>query len=304
MPRTARIKNNNCIFHIMVRSISEISLYREDEDKDKYLSLIKKYKNIFGFKLYGYCLMDNHGHLIIDVNGADISKIMHCINQCYAQYFNKKYKRRGHVFQDRFRSKIVKDNRYLITLSAYIHNNPLDIKEYGKCPENYKYSTLGIYLGIKSDIFGIVEEDFIMQMFDENVKKAREKYIKLVYKCDEKFIKSDIEFKNEKSEYRSERVVLVRDHSPEKVIDFVTEYTGIEKRKVHFKNLREATESRALCVLLMRYYCNYTYKDICKVIGNVTLSTVSKLCSIAIGTIYGSKKYSNMIDNFLESQGA
>ncbi|KAJ51961.1 REP element-mobilizing transposase RayT [Clostridium tetanomorphum] len=302
MPRCARVKNNNSIFHIMIRSISEISLYKEDEDKNKYLSLIKKYKNVFGFKLYGYCLMNNHGHLIIDVNGSDISKIMHCINQCYAQYFNKKYKRRGHVFQDRFKSKIVNNNKYLVTLSAYIHNNPIDIKKYEKCPENYKYSTLGIYLGIRSDKLRIVEEDFIMQLFGSNVVKAREMYVKLVYTCNDKYIKENIRFKNEKSEYRSERVISVKNYNPEDIIDFVIKYTGIEKRKIYFKNLREATESRALCVLLMRHFCNFYYKDICKTIGNITLSRISKLCSIGINTICSKRKYNNIIEDFLSSQ--
>ncbi|PRR78532.1 Transposase IS200 like protein [Clostridium liquoris] len=304
MPRAARIKNSDSIFHIMIRSISEISLYKEDEDKDKYLKLIKKYQGVFGFKVYGYCLMTNHGHLIIDVNGSDISKIMHGINQCYAQYFNKKYERCGHVFQDRFKSKVVYNNKYLITLSAYIHNNPLDIEEYKQCVENYKYSTLGIYLGIRNDNLEIVDDDFVMQLLNENVENARERYIKLVYKCDDKAIKADTEFTNEKSEYRSERSILIRDHDPDKIIDFVIKYTGIEKRKVHFKNNRMATESKALCVLLMRYFCNFTYKDICKVIGNLTLSRVSKLCAIGVEIIYNDEKYCNIIEDFLKSSVA
>ncbi|WDC83583.1 transposase [Caloramator sp. mosi_1] len=58
--------------------------------------------------------MDNHAHFIIDANGADISKIMHFINYKYAMWFNKRYSRHGHLFQDRFKSKIVKDERYLL----------------------------------------------------------------------------------------------------------------------------------------------------------------------------------------------
>ena len=60
--------------------------------------------------------MDNHAHLLIDANGADISKVMHGINFSYAMYFNKKYEREGHLFKDRFKSKIVDDDRYLKTV--------------------------------------------------------------------------------------------------------------------------------------------------------------------------------------------
>lgn len=65
------------------------------------------YQENYGFKVYGFCLMDNHAHFIIDVNGADISNIMHSINFKYAQVYNRKHKRHGHLFQDRFKSKIV-----------------------------------------------------------------------------------------------------------------------------------------------------------------------------------------------------
>lgn len=62
MPRMARIKNDFGIYHIMVRSISEINLFNSDKDKDKYLSIISKYQKIFKFKIYAFCLMTNHGH--------------------------------------------------------------------------------------------------------------------------------------------------------------------------------------------------------------------------------------------------
>ena len=304
MPRCARIKPENAIFHIMIKSISEVPFFKNNSDKNMYIDFMKHYKKIYNFKIYAYCFMSNHAHFIIDANGADISKVMHSINFRFAINFNKKYDRQGHLFQDRFKSKIVKNEKYFICLSAYIHNNPLDIEEYKQCVENYKYSTLGIYLGIRNDNLEIVDDDFVMQLLNENVENARERYIKLVYKCDDKAIKADTEFTNEKSEYRSERSILIRDHDPDKIIDFVIKYTGIEKRKVHFKNNRMATESKALCVLLMRYFCNFTYKDICKVIGNLTLSRVSKLCAIGVEIIYNDEKYCNIIEDFLKSSVA
>jgi putative transposase len=93
MARKARVKTNESIFHIVCKSISEVNLFKNDDDKEKYLSLVKKYKKLYKVKIYGYCLMNNHTHLLIDANGADISKVMHGVNLCYAMYFNKKYKR-------------------------------------------------------------------------------------------------------------------------------------------------------------------------------------------------------------------
>lgn len=139
MPRSARIKYSDSIFHIMVRSIPEVPLFKEVSDKELYFYLIQKYQKQYNFKVYGYCLMGNHGHLIIDANGADISKIMHGINFSYAQKFNGIHKRRGHLFQDRFKSKIIKDDKYIITLSTYIHNNPKDIAGYEKYPVKFNF---------------------------------------------------------------------------------------------------------------------------------------------------------------------
>lgn len=76
MPRMARLKGCDCSYHIMVRSISEVPLFKENSDKDRYLKTLKKYQDVFKFKLYGYCLMNNNAHFIIYANGADISKIM------------------------------------------------------------------------------------------------------------------------------------------------------------------------------------------------------------------------------------
>jgi len=288
----------------MGRSISDIPLFRDDKDKDKYLFYVKKYQKKFDFKVYAYCLMSTHAHLLIDANGADISKFMHGINQSYAQYFNNKYDRHGHVFQDRFKSKVVDSDDYLFTVSAYIHNNPTDIEGYENCPEEYKYSSFSVYLGLKEDVYGIVDEEFIMGLFNENVKKAREKYYKFVMKCDDEYMKMQHEFKDEKGQYRSERTVLVRDFKAEDVMDFIEKYTNVDEKMLKWKYKREAKESRALCVFLIRYYCDFTYKEICALIGRLTLSRVSELSNIGLELIENNKRYKNIMEDFLKEKAA
>jgi len=304
MCRTFRIKDDDFIYHVMGRSISDIPLFRDDKDKDKYLFYVKKYKEKFDFKLYAYCLMSTHAHLLVDANGADISKFMHGINQSYAQYFNNKYNRHGHVFQDRFKSKVVDNDDYLFTVSAYIHNNPTDIEGYENCPEDYQYSTFSVYLGLKKDVYGIVDEEFIMGFFNENAKKAREKYYKFVMKCDDEYMKMQHEFKDEKGQYRSERTVLVRDFKAEDVMDFVEKYTDVDEKMLKWKYKREAKESRALCVFLIRYYCDFTYKQICSLIGRLTLSRVSELSNIGLELIENNKRYMNIMEDFLKEKAA
>ncbi len=89
MARIRRYKREDGIYHIIVRSISEIQVFKNDMDKNIYLSQMKHYKEIYDFKVYAYCIMSNHAHFIIDSNGADISKIMHGLNLKYARHIIK-----------------------------------------------------------------------------------------------------------------------------------------------------------------------------------------------------------------------
>lgn len=304
MPRHNRIKHFDFIYHVMVRSISDTPLFKDDDDKDKYLLYIQKYQKELGFKVYGYCLMTTHAHFIIDANGSDISKVMHCINQSYAQYFNIRHKRRGHLFQDRFKSEVVDSDNYLFTLSAYIHNNPTDIAGYEACPEKFKYSTLGMYLGLEEDLFGIVDEEFVMGFFSKNVKMAREKYYGFVMACNDKSKKEHYEFEDELSEYRSERTVLERDFKPQEVMMFVESYMDVDERMLKWKYKRDAMECRAICVFLVRYYCDFTYKQICSLIGRLTLSRVSELSKIGFELIRGDGRYQNVMEDFVSYKAA
>ncbi|WP_095177644.1 transposase [Clostridium cochlearium] len=299
LPRVRRQKSEDAIYHVMVRSITEVPLFKKHEDKIRYLNKMREYQKQYGFKVYAYCLMTNHGHFIIDSNGADISKIMQGQNLSYAINFNKINKRRGPLFQDRFKSKIVDTQRYLITLSAYIHNNVLDIKGYEKCPEKYKYSSLKVYLGLEKDDTGLLDEAFIMQYFSNNVKEARENYAKLVYICDDEKIKKELEFQDEKTEYRSERKIIVRNFEPDEILKFIEKETGIKQVMYHIQKTQNSKIVKALACLFMRSFCNYRCKDICKVLGNITQSSISRLCSIGVELISTEDKYKDLMNKFI-----
>ena len=295
MPRKAREKSHESIYHIMCRSISEIKLLKDEEDKLKYIELIKKYKNLHKFNIYSYCFMDNHLHLIIDSNGADISEIMHGINFSYAGYFNKKYKRHGHLFQDRFKSKIIATDGYLMAASAYIHNNPTDIEGYGSCPEEYIYSSLAVYLGLRSDPFELVESTFVLSMFGSNLKQARERYYELVFKCNSKE-KQDIEFENEGTLYASQHIILARNLEADQVMEYVARSTNTPKAMFYTKYSKKITKVRALLVILLKNSCNFNSARICSYLGNITQANVSRLSGIGLKLIETNESCSQIFE--------
>ena len=103
-------------------------IFLGDDDSLEFLRLLRKAKGRFGFKLYAYCLMPNHFHLLLRQQIASISKIMQWLLTCYAKTFNRRRNRHGHLFQGRFLSPVCKDDRYFLGLLRYIHLNPVRSK--------------------------------------------------------------------------------------------------------------------------------------------------------------------------------
>lgn len=300
MPRTARIKDNNGIYHIMIRSISEVQLFKCNADRDKFLELLAKYQKLYLFKIYGFCLLGSHAHFIIASNGADISKFMKSINQSYAFYYNKKYNRHGHLFQDRFKSKLVPSYSYLLTLSAYIHNNAKDIPNYSKRIEKYAYSSLKTYLNVSNNPLGLVDVSYILNLFDDNFNEAKHNYFELLkhYLENKKGTLSDnLDFKNEHTKYISGKNMITRNYSPEDIISFINQYTN--GLNIHLKYYHANTERRAITVFLLKAFCDYSNIDIANYIGNITTSQISKLCSKALIIIQNNPTYHGIIDDFI-----
>lgn len=125
MPRQARMKSKTGIYHVIVRGISQQNIFHDEEDFMKYLEMLERVKKKSGFKLYGYCLMGNHVHLLIHESQDELSVVMKGLGISYAWWYNWKYKRTGHVFQDRYKSECVEDDTYLLTVIRYIHQNPV-----------------------------------------------------------------------------------------------------------------------------------------------------------------------------------
>jgi REP element-mobilizing transposase RayT len=301
MPRAARKRLEDGVYHVIVRSISDVKLFHSNSDKDQYLKLIKKYQELFLFRVYSYCIMDNHAHFIIDCSGADISKFMKLINQCYAMYFNKKYDRHGHVFQDRFKSILVDCDQYLVTLSAYIHNNVKDIWKYKDRRDAYKYSSLGILLGLFSDDFGILDTEVILKHFSEDIIRTRMLYKNFVLTSKDLDLEDELALRRERSDYRSEKKIIIRNFKPEDIVRFVEEYTG-EVFNIHIKYNHRNSRIKAVCVTIMRSLCNFTFKQICEVLGNVTLSSISVLCEKGLGLITKEDKYKGIIRELIMKQ--
>ena len=305
MPRKSREKYPEAIFHIMCRSISEFLLFRNNDDKDYYLGLLKRYTDKYKCSIYAYCLMDNHLHLHLDPKGFDVSRFMHCTNTAYVRYYNKKYNRHGHVFQDRFESRILDTDEYNLAVSAYIHNNAQDIEGFSGKEEDYQYSSYGIYLGKRKDFYKLIDMSFIMALFNvKDSKKFAIKYLEFVsYQRDigslkelKKKLSSAVE-----NEYISGRKVIIRDLSPSKVISFISGKLLIaEKSGIVTKATRNLIEYRSFCAYVLRVLSGLSHKEICSSMHNITVSGCARLCSRGYMLLNaGNSIYSSLFDELV-----
>ncbi len=145
MVRSARVKSESNIYHIMIRGINRQLIAVDEEDNQKMKEILEQCKEICGYELYGYCFLGNHIHLLMKEGKESLEQIFKRIGSRYVYYFNQKYKRIGHLFQDRFKSEPIDDEGYLITVLSYIHNNPVKAG-LSKTAAEYKWSSYEEYL--------------------------------------------------------------------------------------------------------------------------------------------------------------
>lgn len=171
MPRNLRTISETQVYHVMVRGVNKQDIFVDNDDRLMLISLLKKTKKKYNFNIYSYVLMDNHIHLEFKDDENCISKIIHNLTTSYAIYFNKKYDRVGHLFQDRFKSKPVENDEYLINLVRYIHQNPEKARI--ELTQKYRWSSYFDYINQKSDL---VDINFILNILNKNRNEALKKF--------------------------------------------------------------------------------------------------------------------------------
>ncbi|WP_234031467.1 transposase [Lentibacillus cibarius] len=123
--RKPRKKSRTGIYHIMLRGVNRQVIFEDEADKHRLLETIKRFKEKSHFKIYSYCLMDNHIHLLMKETEEPVSMIIQRISSSYVHWYNNKYDRTGHLFQERFKSECVETVSYFLTVLRYIHQNPI-----------------------------------------------------------------------------------------------------------------------------------------------------------------------------------
>jgi putative transposase len=145
MPRHAREKSQTGLYHVMLRGIDKRDIFLTQNDYKKFMHYIELAKVKSNISLLAYCLMTNHVHMLLKEGKEEIGNSIRRIAVGYAQYHNCNHGRIGHLFQNRYKSEPVNDDKYLLAVSRYIHQNPLKAGIV-KNITDYKWSSYNDYL--------------------------------------------------------------------------------------------------------------------------------------------------------------
>lgn len=177
MAKRARAELEGGLYHVITRGNNRRRMFDSCTDYQKFLSQLATQKSKLPFFLYAYCLMTNHVHLLVERQASAVGRIMHRLLTGYAQYYNRRYRRVGHLLQGRYKAILCQTDRYLSELVRYIHLNPVRAGMV-KQPEDYEYSSHLAYLGMEPP--GIVDVDPVLRRFGARKKIARETYREFV----------------------------------------------------------------------------------------------------------------------------
>ncbi|BBM82862.1 transposase [Candidatus Uabimicrobium amorphum] len=176
--RPTRISMINGLFHVTTRCDNKNFYFREDEDFTEYLKIVERARKKYGFKLHAYCLTSNHVHLLLSTPVEDnLSKLMQYINGMYARIYNRRHKRTGHFWGERFYSTIVESENQLLSTIFYIELN-MTRNGVTKHPKEWKWSSYNQHTKGK----GPIEIDFheIYMALGNTDKERRNKYITMM----------------------------------------------------------------------------------------------------------------------------
>ena len=146
MPKQPRELSESGYYHVVTRGVGGMIIFEDDEDREQYLGLLKKYRDQLDCRVIAWVLMDNHVHMVLDFGeGNTPTGLMRRLDIPYAAYYRSKTGHRGHLFQDDYWSKPIKTEAQLVATVDYVHRNPE--RAHISSAESYLWSSAREYLG-------------------------------------------------------------------------------------------------------------------------------------------------------------
>jgi len=164
MPRKKRIEIPG-FHHVYNKSIDTMSVLENDDDKEEFIEILQEVAIQYNLTVHSFCITNTNYHLLVENSMPNLSLAMRQLNSIYAMYFNKKYTRQGHVWQDRFKSWYISNLKYLQTIYKYIESNPI-LEDLAYSIGEYKYSSS--FMILNNSILDCAKKSFILNRFTKD----------------------------------------------------------------------------------------------------------------------------------------
>jgi len=175
---TRKLNTPNLVSHITQRAAGREPLFIEDGDYLLMLALLKEIAGKYSLKVFSFCLMPNHVHLLLSPKEANLYDAMRDLFSRYAVGFNRKYERKGHLFSGPYRQSVCLDDRYLLAASLYIHLNPLKAAIKND-PRHYRWSSVRLFCEDRAPK-SFVSPDLILGLLSKNKRESKSEYQRLL----------------------------------------------------------------------------------------------------------------------------
>ena len=182
MPRKSRIDAAGSLNHIIARGIDRSKIFEDPADKRNFLDRLANILEDTETRCYAWALIPNHFHLLLRTGNTPIATVMRRLLTGHALWFNRRHRRSGHLFQNRYKSVLCQENTYLLELVRYIHLNPLRARLVPNLSklDRYSFSGHSVVMGRHSNNWQ--DADTVLRLFGENVAAARRQYRAFVEK--------------------------------------------------------------------------------------------------------------------------
>ncbi len=170
MPRKARHCNASCIYHVILRSINQQVIFEDSADYYHFINALEEQWIKHGLKIYSFCLMSNHVHLLLKSGDESLSESIRRICDKFVWWYNSKYQRYGSLFAERFKSKVIEDDNNFLAVLRYIHQNPLHAGIESSVGSDYYWNSFSAY---SANRWGFVDTQFASSLFPSQAEMIR-----------------------------------------------------------------------------------------------------------------------------------
>jgi putative transposase len=173
MTRPLRLSFDNAIYHVMARGNRRENIFYSEADNKNFLEKMNETFNKYSMTCYAYCLMNTHYHLFIKTRLPNVTQAMHYLNSSYANWFKAKNQIVGVVFQGRYKSILVEESKYALSLSTYIHLNPLRAGLV-RSLRLYPWSSYLDYIGVRKPQIDRLDTSLVLGLVTSDAELARD----------------------------------------------------------------------------------------------------------------------------------